>query len=55
MDPPAVTPEPRKDPAAPPASPAVDVEALAERVYRLMLEEARLERARSGESPRRGS
>jgi hypothetical protein len=31
----------------------VDIEELAERVYRLMREEARLERARLGQSPQR--
>jgi hypothetical protein len=31
----------------------IDVEALAERVYRLMLRDLRLERARGGESERR--
>ena len=33
----------------------VDVQALADRVYRLMLAEARLERARGVVAPRRGS
>lgn len=36
-------PEPRPD-----ASPAIDLEALAERVYRLLREDLRLERAREG-------
>jgi len=35
------------------SAPAIDVKQLAERVYRLMLEDLRLERARGERTPRR--
>jgi hypothetical protein len=44
------TPEPS---ASPSAAPAVDIEKLAEKVYRLMLAELRLELARQGGSATR--
>lgn len=49
-------PETQRDDAdapARPAAPTIDLAALAERVYRLMLEDLRLERARAGSLSRR--
>ncbi|RIH77960.1 hypothetical protein Mterra_03709 [Calidithermus terrae] len=45
--PPDAGPNPPSEPR-PDSSPAIDLEALAERVYRLLREDLRLERAREG-------